>query len=127
MQDLQAFLTRVAAGGFTYNPRLDCFIDPGSMVGYLVGIKPFGREYFIDTQSWRVGALIIDFYTEHSPLLDGNLLRFIGGWVENGVLHLDVVEYVYELDRALMVGALNEQIAIFDIAAGESIYLREVA
>ncbi len=128
MQTAQAFMDRLAGGGFTYDPRTDKFVEICSVDGYLVARKAFGAkimEQLVTEQT--IGSILFSFYSEHQDNFDNSLTTFLGGWLEDGILHLDVVTYVNDRDHALLLGAWEEQIAIFDIKRGECIYLNQPA
>ena len=56
-----------------------------------------------------------------------NILResdvYLGFWVNNNRVFLDVVKHIRDKDEAIRIGRENRQIAIFDIAAGDEILL----
>lgn len=48
--------------------------------------------------------------------------RYLGTWIDEGRLYLDVTEIYPERAVAEHYGAEREQLAIYDLAAGESLY-----
>ena len=113
-------LSRLAAGGFTLDPRTDLFLEPGSDSGFFVGLKRFGKTF---PSGPDAPVRVYTFIVEHAGLLVDDPSLFVGGWVEDGTLHLDVVRCVADLDEALALGAQEDQIAVFDMKACECIYL----
>ncbi len=49
--------------------------------------------------------------------------QFVGAWVDNNKLYIDISRHYKSKKQALRVGADNKQLAIFDIANAESIYI----
>lgn len=128
MQSAQAFIDRLKAGGFTYDPRADKFVEIGSVDGYLVGRKALGTKIIEQLVTEKtIGAILFSFYSEHQDRFDNSLTSFMGGWIEDGIMHLDVVDYVHDRDTALILGAWEEQIAIFNIKTGDCVYLNKPA
>lgn len=52
--------------------------------------------------------------------------RFLGGWVENGSLFLDVVKIYADPDAALAAGRAARQVAIFHLDTQSTIYCTSV-
>jgi hypothetical protein len=48
---------------------------------------------------------------------------FVGTWLNGDRIHIDPVEYVNDRERAIGLGRVRGQAAIYDFAAGESIDL----
>jgi hypothetical protein len=48
---------------------------------------------------------------------------YIGLWVDNGLIYLDISKHYNSKKRAIQAGIQNEQLAIYDIKKGESIDL----
>ena len=53
--------------------------------------------------------------------------EFIGIWVDNNIIYLDVSKYYIKKDKAKKAGIKNKQIAIYDLKENKSIYLTKRA
>ena len=49
---------------------------------------------------------------------------FIGLWLDNGILYVDISINVMQSASALNIAKLNNQLAIYDLKNSQSIYLR---
>jgi hypothetical protein len=88
--------------------------------GYFVGIK--GHESVSDNLD-NIDGDVADFISENGFHLN-DIDHYLGGWVDDGKLYLDVSTHVDEKRNALQKGYENDQKAIYDIKRGLSIYLR---
>lgn len=53
--------------------------------------------------------------------------EYIGLWLDNDTIYLDISKYYTTKDRAIKTGIKNKQIAIYDIKNDKSIYLTKKA
>ena len=53
--------------------------------------------------------------------------EYIGLWVDNNIIYLDISKYYTTKDRAVKTGIKNKQLAIYDIKNDKSIYLTKKA
>lgn len=58
---------------------------------------------------------------EYAEKISAN--QFVGAWVDDNKLYIDISRHYKSKKQALRVGADNKQLAIFDIANAESIYI----
>ena len=49
--------------------------------------------------------------------------EYIGLWIDNGLLYIDITKHYKDKKRAIQNGIKNKQIAIYDIKQNKSIYL----
>ena len=111
MQDLKQLLKD--NGGFTLSSKLqDVSLDSGYMVAYKA------HETIIDINSLELGQSINT--TQNNAQ---KLNAFVGGWLDNGLVYLDVSKHFTDKSKALEFARQEKQIAIYDIKKGESIYL----
>lgn len=52
---------------------------------------------------------------------------FVGLWVENGFIYIDLSKTIKRKNYALMFGALKNQISIFDWSTKNCIYIKKLA
>ena len=65
-----------------------------------------------------------DFLHLHREDLENGLL--FGVWRDGGTIALDVSCWIVDREKAIEFGLKNRQLAIWDIAAGEAIFLAEL-
>src|SRR3990167_10442214 len=103
-------------GGFTYNPRSGR--SPKS--GYMV--SPYkNRESVVD--SGKVTAATIANYIVSNADVLGKPEHFIGGWVDGGKLFLDISVRKASAGAAKALAIANDQLAFFDLARMETLYV----
>jgi hypothetical protein len=114
-----------AAGGFTFRPSTSEFPTEG----YAVAIsKAYERTGPGDLTSFALAV----YLAEHKVYLDcanvvHNGAACLGAWHYDGQWYLDISIVVPTLAQALQLGRENNQIAVYDLARGESITCTEVA
>lgn len=97
-------------GGFTFNPINHTI--PKS--GYIVSLdSSFTRQYRLDTFGDDAVADYLTAPFVRSWLENKNF--YIGGWVHEGFVWLDISEQFDDLEIASDVGARRNQIAIWDV------------
>lgn len=113
-----------ANGGFTYRVHDGMFPKTGFAVALA---KAYERTGPGDLQDHHVA----DYYADHVRTLDaarevyGNVC--LGAWHYDGQWYLDISVVCDSLAQALAWGRENNQIAVYDLATGESIACAEVA
>lgn len=110
-------------GGVTLNTNLSGF---SPTEGYSVA---FSKEY--EKVFDKVNDVLINYIklyadkaaaiNNRSPMLRADVK--VGLWVDNGKIYLDLCEYVPELGKAKFLGKKRKQLAIFDFATKQSIFL----
>jgi hypothetical protein len=102
-------------GGFTLHDH----VGDAPQNGYMVSL---------DKQSeWArpIGDLksqdIADFANKHHDKLDQRG-HYLGGWLDNGNFYLDISKHRPTLDRAASDAVQNNQIGIYDLAHGNTMY-----
>ena len=105
-------------GGFTVNANT--FDDAEMTDGYQVAIEDVETRASLDNIELMITALkdINDYINNQSS----NDL-YVGGWIYNDELVMDVSQYVEDREHAMALGLLRNQEAIFDNAANEDIML----
>ena len=51
---------------------------------------------------------------------------YLGGWLDEGIGYLDISTNVRNLQEAIELAMASDQLAIWDIVKGESIYLDDI-
>lgn len=98
-------------GGLTINRHME---ELTHNIGYMVSV--YGYEKKLNNFSFEeVGKVV----SEYQKIVKGAL--YIGFWIDDGVLYIDVSKYIYNKSQALKFGKQNKQIAIFDLEKQESI------
>ena len=98
-------------GGLTINRHME---ELTYNRGYMVSV--YGYEKKLDDFSFEEVEKVV---SEYQQIVKGAL--YIGFWIDNGVLYIDISKYIYNKSQALKFGKQNKQIAIFDIENQESI------
>lgn len=96
-----------ANGGCTFNLETS-EINP--MRGYAVALK--GMEETIPVSRFKDDA-VVDFINKNVDFLSRSRF-FIGSWVNDNKVYLDVVELHENIEDAVRDGMKNDQLAIFD-------------
>lgn len=100
-------------GGATLDAKLeDADLTKGYMVSEVGAEKVFGLD---DVEG------IEKTLKEYAEKITSN--EYVGAWVDDNKLYIDISKHYKSKKQALKVGAENKQLAIYDIASAESIYL----
>jgi hypothetical protein len=119
-------------GGTVFNPQqvfTDILTNGGASInmagqpatsGYMVAL-PEDQEVVVSMDAFRRGGpQIIQQYIQSHPDVSGPG-NFFGAWVDGDSVYLDVSENVYDESQAIQLGQQRNQLAIYDIATGNSI------
>lgn len=101
-----------ASGGGTFDPHSLEPVDMSS--GYFVSRDGVGME--IPEEQFEEG--IVSGWLANVKQAAGD---FIGTWVDEGKVYLDLTRWFEDLDEALKFGKANNQIAVWDIENGEAV------
>jgi hypothetical protein len=116
MKNLKEFVAAIIEnGGATYNLANGGTVDKG----YMVSKKGFEMKF---QPKVDVTQAVCQFIKEFGFELY-EVENFIGAWIDEGVLYLDVSNNFAKRSDAIREGYKNEQLAIFDVVAQESLYL----
>ena len=116
MKNLKEFVAAIIEnGGATYNLANGGTVDKG----YMVSKKGFEMKFQPEVD---VTQAVCQFIKEFGFELY-EVENFIGAWIDEGVLYLDVSNNFTKRSDAIREGYKNEQIAIFDVVNMDSIYL----
>lgn len=102
-------------GGHTVQPYYGGKTPEG---GYMVALK--GHERIISVANFT-SIEVAKYLEEHSKLLMENPHLYLGTWVNEGQVYLDLSENIKDLDAALQAGREREQLAIFNISTFEEV------
>ena len=115
--NLQNFYNElVNNNGASYNITTG-ILNPNSC--YFVSLP--NRELQINREDFNT-SILADFVNNNIDLLS-NENNFVGGWIENGIVYLDVSEQIADKRTALNLGVQRNQLAIYDANNGNVINL----
>lgn len=97
----------ILEGGISYNLNTGK-ANPSD--GYMVSILGFEEQFNVDKVS---NQTIKAFLLKNMDNLWGET-RFLGGWLNNDTVYLDVSTHVQDLERAIYTGIINNQQCIYD-------------
>ena len=100
-------------GGATLTSTLE---DADLKNGYMVSEVGAERVFGLDEVEEIEKTLI-----EYAEKITTN--QFVGAWMDDDKLYIDISRHYKSKKQALRVGADNKQLAIYDIANEESIYI----
>jgi hypothetical protein len=95
--------------------------DGGATVSTHSELLPLSGFYVSDTDGAIValdafGASDVDAFVTRRASDLAAPGAYLGAWVSDGKVYLDVSRHFYSRDVALQVGASNDQLAVWDIA-----------
>ena len=102
-------------GGATLDVNYNNF---NSSIGYMVSIK--GHEKKININDIEN---IKKEISKKMELIKNKKNCFVGLWVDNDILYIDISKHIINYNRALEVARNNKQLAIYDLKNDKSIYL----
>ena len=102
-------------GGATLDYNYDNF---SASFGFMVSIK--GHEKKIDINDIEN---IKKEITKKRELIKTKKGYYIGLWVENDILYIDISKHIINYNKALEVARNNKQLAIYDLKNDKNIYL----
>ena len=100
-------------GGFSLSPEGQC---PKS--GYMVSVQDI-LKMPLDLWLELEDQASIDDYSKIASDING----YIGCWIDDGNVYIDISANIQDKEKALQTAKRNNQLAIYDIANSESIYL----
>ena len=114
-------------GGFTYNPiRFKGRTPPKN--GFALSVaKNTEKVVALDYRTRdEVKAQLKAYVRQHWDKIksEGN---FLGGWIDNGKLYLDISNVVKDKNEAIAKARKADQLAVFDLGRGETIQLKKAA
>ena len=102
-------------GGATLDTNYNNF---NASIGFMVSIK--GHEKKVDINDIEN---IKKEITKKMELVKTKKGYYVGLWVENDILFIDISKHIINYNRALEVARNNKQLAIYDLKNDVSIYL----
>lgn len=100
-------------GGATLNAKLE---NADLNSGFMVSEVGAERVFKLDDVDGIEKTL-----KEYAKRISSN--EYVGAWIDDSKLYIDISKHYKSKKQALKVGAENKQLAIYDIASAESIYL----
>lgn len=97
---------------------LDCnYNNFNSSVGYMVSL--YGYETKININNIEDIKKEIETKKEIAKQLNA----YVGLWVDNGLMYVDISKHIIDYNEALETARNNEQLAVYDLKNNDSIYL----
>lgn len=103
----------VKNGGFSLSPE-----GEAPKAGYMVSVQDI-LKMPLDLWLQLEDQASIDDYSKIASEVNG----YIGCWIDDGNVYMDISTNIQDKNEALKVARINDQLAIYDIASNESIYL----
>ena len=88
--------------------------------GYCVSLAGFETRLNVSNPSAK---MLFEYYLIIYAERARKVGAFVGLWLDNGILYFDLSRVYSDKKKALKEGALNAQLAIYDIARQQSIYI----
>jgi hypothetical protein len=88
--------------------------------GYMVSLE--GAESQVKGEDYQA---IIKAIEEKQEIIKDNNNLFIGLWLDGGIMYVDISINIIDKVEALEFGKYNKQLAIYDLANNDSIYLKD--
>lgn len=105
-----------SAGGFTLRASNG---DSAPNSGYVVSLLGQEEKHRLaDISAGTIG----EYFANRPDTID-----YFGGWVENGIVFLDVCAIVPSLETALELAKQNRQKAIYDLRQAQTLYVDTIA
>jgi hypothetical protein len=125
------YLTKTDGGGNYVNSGASFNINTGEFnppIGYFVALGGYEKRYPLplNPNQWR--DISLDFLQANVwDVIGGRDDIYIGFWIHEGLLYIDLSERIENRDQAIREGFTRQQIAIYDAEAGKDIYLNRVS
>jgi len=114
--DIEQFVRDVrAAGGASVN-----MAGQRPVTGYMVGMP--GTEFTVPVAEFDEGT-VAEYLGLYGPLLHVGANTYLGAWESDGTVYLDVSAQFMVRQEAIEAGQIADQLAIYDVEAGDDIKL----
>lgn len=92
--------------------------------GYCIALSSFERIVNIQND---LDIILSNYILDHKPILFNTLPEYyLGAWVNNGKIYLDIVTIVKDLKLAVRLAKIGKQIAIFDLDNQKEIFINNL-
>ena len=88
--------------------------------GYCVSLAGFETRLNVSNPSAK---MLFEYYLIVYAERARKVGAFVGLWLDNGILYFDLSRVYSDKKKALKEGALNAQLAIYDLGKQESIFI----
>ena len=95
-------------------------LNPG--MGFFVSIKGHEMKRSIKNFTLDVLKNYIELHTDQLALEE----NFLGSWIEDGEVYLDISRHTFDERSAMILGRLNKQKAIYSIHGKKSIKVEKL-
>lgn len=114
MENIKTIIEEIKEnGGGTYNKEYKT-ID--AKQGYMVSLQGYEKKCRTDEETEKA-------ITENMEIIQGLDGAYLGAWIDEGIIYIDISILVENKEDALELGKVNNQLAIYDLQSNESIYL----
>ena len=114
MENIKTIIEEIKKNnGGTYNKELKSI---NAERGFMVSLQ--GYEKKCKTEQETEKAII-----ENMEIVKGLDNAYLGAWIDEGIIYIDISILVENKEDALEMGKINNQLAIYDIENNASIYL----
>lgn len=114
MENIKTIIEEIKENnGGTYNKELKSI---NASQGFIVSLQ--GYEKKCKTEQEIEKAII-----ENMEIVRGLDNAYLGAWIDEGIVYIDISVLVENKEDALELGKVNNQLAIYDIENNDSIYL----
>lgn len=103
-------------GGFTIDGNFKPIQEKN---GFMVSLYGYEKIYPLNGDYKDLKADIL----KYQAIIKNYKNIYIGLWIDKDTIYLDISKHYDSKKRAMQAGINNEQIAIYDIAKNESVYL----
>lgn len=103
-------------GGFTIDGN---FKPIQEKKGYMVSLYGYEKTYSLNGDYKDLKADLM----KYQAMVKQYKNIYIGLWIDNDLIYLDISKHYTSKKRAIQAGIQNDQLAVYDIAKNESVYL----
>lgn len=101
---------------------LDLNSETSPTTGYMVSLPNAERRISLANFGYADLASYVNYNAKE--LFQGNAL--LGAWIDNGTVYLDLSINVPDLDNTMLLAQKYNQLAIYDVSNGKTIYITDM-
>ena len=120
---IKVFDSIAATGAASFN------ITTGELnpeIGYMVSLTGYEKKVPVPIGLGAFQEAVSGYYDKRiADLLEGRIDLYIGFWIYNRELYMDISQLVYVEDTAVRLALANNQLAIFDNKNKVSVFVKD--